>query len=123
MDIKAYLRDLEEVAIRTLRKFQIRGERGAQTGVWVGGRKIASIGIALRHWVTFHGLALNADPDLDYFRRIRPCGLEGETITSMVEVLGKGVYLPTVKEEFKHHFQEVFGVHLRPVDEALLGLL
>ncbi len=123
LDIKAYLSALEETVIRTLGKFHINAARGPQTGVWVGDRKIASIGIAVRHWVTFHGVALNVNTDLEYFRRIRPCGLEGSLITSMEEVLGRQIYLPTVQEDFKQHFQDVFELRLRPMDESVLKLL
>lgn len=123
LDIRGYISALEEAVIRTLGRFDIDAGRGPQTGVWVGGRKIASIGIAVRHWVTFHGVALNVNTDLEYFRRIRPCGLEGSTITSMEEVLARRVYLPTVQEEFRRRFQEVFDLELRPMDESVLGLL
>lgn len=123
LGIKAYLSALEETVIRTLQKFHIDAARGPQTGVWVSGRKIASIGIAVRHWVTFHGVALNVNTDLEYFRLIRPCGLEGSVITSIEEVLGRQVFLPTVQEDFKHHFQEIFDLKLQPMDESVLKLL
>ena len=90
-DLHRYLRRLEEVVIRTLSAFAIDGRRiPGKTGVWVGGgtgeafdlpsaRKIASIGVGVRRWVTYHGLALNVSTDLDYFRAIVPCAIDGNS--------------------------------------------
>jgi lipoyl(octanoyl) transferase len=85
-DLHRFLRNLEEAMIRTLARWEIAASREAgKTGVWVGGgaRKIASIGIACRKWVTFHGLALNVSTDLAYFARIQPCGFDAAVMTSM----------------------------------------
>jgi len=89
-DLHRFLRNLEEAMIRCLGDFEIEaGRRAGATGVWVGARlerKIASIGISCRRWVTFHGLALNVSTDLSYFQRINPCGLESSVMTSMAQV-------------------------------------
>ena len=88
-DLHRFLRELEEALIRTLDSYGIRGERIAgRTGVWVAGAKVASIGIAVRHWVSYHGIALNVRPDLSFFDLIHPCGLNGIQMTSLAALLG-----------------------------------
>ena len=83
-DLHWYLRQLEEVVISALRPFGLDGLRVAgKTGVWTGGRKIASIGVHVRQWVTFHGFALNVHPDLRAFDQIVACGIEGVDMTSV----------------------------------------
>jgi lipoate-protein ligase B len=117
-DIHRFLRDLEEVLIRTLRDFSLDAQRRpGLTGVWVGQKKIASIGIAVRHWVSYHGFALNVSVDLRYFRMIRPCGLDGTVMTSMSELLGREISLAEVKPALVRRWQEVFT--LTPVPSPL----
>jgi len=85
-DLHGYLRGLEESMIDLLAAHDITGGRDERnTGVWVEGRKIAAIGIACRRWVTWHGFALNRDVELDYFRRINPCGMDAALVTRMVD--------------------------------------
>jgi lipoate-protein ligase B len=109
-NIHRFLRDLEEVLIRTLRDFSLDAQRRpGLTGVWVGPKKIASIGIAVRHWVSYHGFALNVSVDLRYFRMIRPCGLDGTVITSMSELLGREISLAEVKPALVEHWAELFS--------------
>lgn len=87
-DLHAWLRLQEDVVIATLANFELEGTRDPDgTGVFVERRKIASIGIAVRRWVTFHGLALNVAPDLSVFARIRPCGFEAGRMTSIAREL------------------------------------
>jgi lipoyl(octanoyl) transferase len=87
-DLHQFLRDLEEGLIRSLAHDGIAGERvPGRTGVWVGEAKLASIGIAVRRWVSYHGFALNVAPDLDFFDLIHPCGLRGIHMTSMRALL------------------------------------
>ena len=89
-DIHAHLKNLEEAAIRTCQEYGLDAVRDPRnTGAWVNGRKICSIGVAVRRWVTWHGLALNVAPDMDYFRRINPCGFDGDIMTSMAVELAK----------------------------------
>ncbi|NBT57526.1 lipoyl(octanoyl) transferase LipB [bacterium] len=112
-DIGFYLRTLEQVVIDTILHWGVLGERkeGA-TGVWVQGqtKKIASIGVALKGWVTLHGIALNIDNDLSGFYEIHPCGFTGAVMTSLKEQMGESC--PSFKEvkavfveEFQKHFQ------------------
>lgn len=86
-DLHKYLRDLEEAAILTCGDLGVEtGRKPGHTGVWVHGeKKISSVGVAVRRWVTYHGLALNVDVDLTPFRRFRPCGLDGSVMTSLAE--------------------------------------
>ncbi len=109
-DVHRYLRDLEEVLIRTLGAFGLAGERreGA-TGVWVGGSKVASLGVAVRRWVTYHGFALNCDPDLRFFQMIRPCGFDPDVMTSMTRLLGRPCGTPEVDPIVAREFAAVFA--------------
>lgn len=104
-DVHRYLRNIEITAIRTLDGFGLRGERKPPwTGVWVGERKIASIGVAVRRGITYHGLALNVNTDLAYFQRIIPCGLAWAQMTSIQREIGEELPMERVKERFLHHF-------------------
>ncbi len=123
LDIKSYVRGLEEVVGMALGRFGIEATGGPQTGVWVGGKKVASIGVAVRHWTTFHGFALNVSVDLEFFRRVKPCGLEGATITSMEELLGHLVYVEAVKKEVISGFEKVFSLDMEPITLDLLGVV
>lgn len=101
---------LEEAIIRTLAAWQITARRDeAGRGVWVGERKIASIGMSLRRWVVLHGMALNAHPDLSYFDHINPCGQPGLRVTSMERELGTPVTVEAVGREFRRQFGAVFA--------------
>ena len=83
-DLHRYLRDLEEAVIRTCARFGVAtGREPGKTGVWTSGKKLCSIGIACRKWVTFHGLALNVTTDLAYFARINPCGFDASVMSSL----------------------------------------
>jgi lipoate-protein ligase B len=89
-DLHRFLRNLEDGMIRTLARYGVvAGREPGKTGVWVEDRKIASIGIACRRWVTFHGLALNVTTDLGYFHRINPCGFQAGVMTSMARETGR----------------------------------
>jgi lipoate-protein ligase B len=89
-DLHRFLRNLEDGMIRTLARYGVvAGREPGKTGVWVEDRKIASIGIACRRWVTFHGLALNVTTDLSYFHRINPCGFQAGVMTSMARETGR----------------------------------
>lgn|GEM_PF-54021 len=116
-DPRRYLRDLEEVLIRTLGDFGIdAGRKAPYTGVWVGDEKVAAIGVkftrARRHRgciITSHGFALNVNTDLRYFNLIIPCGIREYGVTSMERLLGKRVAMADVKERVVHHFRAVFS--------------
>ena len=99
-DLHGYLRGLEESIIGLLADHGIEGGRDDRnTGVWVEGRKIAAIGIAARRWVTWHGFAINRDVDLDYFRRINPCGMDSTLVTRMVDHTPAPPPLETLSEQ------------------------
>ena len=109
-DIHRYLRDLEEVIIRTLAAFGVESRRDESfTGVWTGGDKIAAIGIRVVRWVTMHGFALNVNTDLSHFERIIPCGIFHKGVSSLERLLGHPVPLEDVAEETAEQFGCVFG--------------
>jgi len=109
-DVHRYVSNLERSAILTVADFGITVKRRPPyTGIWIGDRKIGAIGIAVRHCITFHGLALNVNTDLAYFERIIPCGLPWADVTSMEKELGAAPPMTVVRETFLHHFAEVFG--------------
>jgi lipoate-protein ligase B len=104
-----YIGQLEEVVVRVLKDFGIEGRKDSlNRGVWVGGEKIASVGVAIKRWVSFHGFALNYETDLKYFELINPCGLEGKKMTTMAKVLGTEVSRERLIERISFHFREIF---------------
>ena len=109
-DIHGFLRNIEEAIILALAKFGISASRGDQTGVWIQKKKIASIGAAIRNWISFHGFALNVNTDLTYFAFIEPCAMSASTMTSMKAILGKQVDFDAVKEEIRKSFEKVFNL-------------
>ena len=114
-DIRRYVRDVQEVLIRTLAEYGLEarpGEEQAFIGVWVGESKIASIGIHLSRWITTHGFALNVSTDLSYFSGIIPCGLNQVEMTSIERLTGKAPALPDIAAVAARHFGEVFGREL-----------
>jgi len=109
-DVHRYVRNLELAAIQTLQDFGLSGARRPPfTGIWIGDKKIAAIGVAVRRCITLHGLALNVTTDLAYFRRIVPCGLAWADVTSMARALGAAQSLTAVRDRFLHNFANVFG--------------
>jgi lipoate-protein ligase B len=109
-DVHAYLRGIETVLIEVLSQYQIvaRREPGL-TGVWVDTRKIASIGVGVRRWVTYHGFALNVATDLRYFNDIVPCGIRGVQMVSMSSELGYPVLVDSMKPVIAKTFARYFG--------------
>jgi lipoyl(octanoyl) transferase len=119
-DIVLYMRNLEEVIIRTIAEYGIKSERSeGETGVWIDAsipykaRKICALGVRTSRWITMHGFALNVNTDLEYFNLIIPCGIQNKQVTSMAKELGKEVNLNEVEEKIKTHFEDVFGVTLK----------
>jgi lipoyl(octanoyl) transferase len=109
-DVHRYVRNLELSAIRTLSDFQLEAaRRPPYTGLWIGDRKIAAIGVAVRRCITFHGLALNVNTNLSYFKRIVPCGLTWADVTSMEKELGTKQDLAKVRQRFLLSFADIFG--------------
>ena len=133
LSVVAYVRRLEEVIIRTLAAYGVTGQTECGlTGVWVGGDKIAAIGVRVSRplgpaggWVTSHGLALNVDVDLGWFERIVPCGIRDRGVTSLARVAGGAPGVESVAREMAVRFGEVYGRtmqeagSLRPSQESL----
>ena len=104
-----YVSQLEEVILSVLKDFGIVGRRDPlNRGVWVDGEKIASVGVAIKRWVAFHGLSLNYETDLKYFELINPCGLEGKKMTSMSKILRKEISRGHLVERVGFHFMQIF---------------
>lgn len=109
-DVHAYLRRLEAVLIDVLTEYGLPAQRQPDlTGVWIENQKIASIGVGVRRWITYHGFALNVDPDLSYFADIVPCGIRGVRMTSMSEALGYAADMETVKIRVAERCLRRFG--------------
>lgn len=117
-DVTSYLRRLEKVVINTLSKFdieayqrcekiEVNGELLEATGVWVADQKIASIGIAVRRWVTYHGIAINVFKDDQAFSGINPCGFSPSTMVSMEEIINKKIEIKDLKFTFITEFQKL----------------
>jgi lipoyl(octanoyl) transferase len=124
-DIGKYLRNLEEIIIRTLTSYGIEGERSSgETGVWLDAgtpgkeRKIAAFGVRCSRWITMHGFAFNVNTDLQYFDGIVPCGIKNKRVTSLAQELGRQIDLQEVKEKLKAHFEEIFNAELKVVWEV-----
>ncbi|MCB9763290.1 MAG: lipoyl(octanoyl) transferase LipB [Alphaproteobacteria bacterium] len=116
-DLHRHLHDLEEAAIRTCADFGLSaGRDDRNTGAWVAGRKVCSVGIACRRWVTWHGLALNVAPDMDFFTRINPCGMEVGVMTSMATELGHAPDFEAVKRALVGHLRDLLP-HGPPPDD------
>ena len=121
-DLHRYVRDLEAILVETLKGFGLTGaRREGLTGVWVGDQKIAAIGVHVRQWVTMHGFSLNICPDLARFAAVRPCGLDGEQITSMERLLGHTPPWERVEEAVVENLELVLGGPMQRL--GLTGLL
>src|SRR3954469_6874614 len=129
-DVRAYVAGLEEWIIRTLAAFNVRGERREdRVGVWVARPdkgtgcedKIAAIGVRLRRWVSFHGIAINVEPDLSHFSAIVPCGVADVRygVTSLVD-LGLPVTMEDVDVALRQAFEDVFGATKAHLPEATI---
>ena len=127
LGVVTYVRNLEEVVIRTLRDYGIESSlECGLTGVWVGPEKVAAIGVRVSRlggagagWVTTHGLALNVNVDLAWFERIVPCGIADRGVTSMQRLLGNSPPLPDVADRLAAHFGEVFDRDMRLAGKPL----
>jgi len=120
-DVVAYLRALEQVLIDAVAEFGVAAERSPGcTGVWVGGAKLAALGVHISRWVTSHGFALNLNTDLRYFGYIVPCGLS-RPVTSIEQLLGEAPPRPAVLEAVTRHFGQVFGREMRPAERNTPG--
>ncbi len=126
LDIHRYLRDIEEVLIRSAKDFGICAERSdGYTGVWVKSDKLAAIGVKVSRWVTMHGFAFNANTDLSYFDRIIPCGIFHKGVTSVHALTGREVEMADVEKAVVRNFESVFSVSSQPMmlNELLPNIL
>lgn len=123
-DVRRYVRDLQEVLIRTLTDYGVTAERRdgqAFIGVWTGEEKIASIGVHLSRWITTHGFALNVSTDLSFFNGIIPCGLHQVRMTSIERLTGKAPALPEIAAVCARHFGDVFDRELATLPAPALA--
>ena len=117
-DIARYIRFLEEMVIRLLHFYEIKGERiEGLSGVWIDAegtrpRKICAVGVHLSRWVTMHGIALNLNTDLSYFNHIVPCGISDKAVTSLSEEIGTRVDESLVKKQMISIFEDLFGAKI-----------
>ena len=115
-DLHWYLRQVEEALVRGLAALGVAAERNpGLTGVWTRGRKLASIGVHAREWVTWHGFALNVSTDLSFFDLIVPCGIDGVVMTSLERELGSAPEMPAVEAVIADAFADVFALEAVPV--------
>lgn len=109
-DLHKWMRGLEETQIRLLAELGIEGRRfPPNTGVWVGERKVAAIGVKIKKWVSLHGIAINCNNDLDPFSMIIPCGIQGYGVTSISNILERDVSPAEIENLVIQSFQSVFG--------------
>jgi len=119
-DLHQYVRDLEEVVIRTLNDFGIKASRDkAHRGAWVGDEEIAAIGLRVRKWITMHGFALNVNTNLEPFSLINPCGFSDRGATSISALLSQGIPMATVTERLLARFAEVFNARIERGTDTL----
>ena len=117
-DVHWYVNRLEEILIRTLRKIGVVAERKSQyTGVWIGNKKVAAIGVAVRRWVTWHGFALNISNDLALFKQIVPCGIKEFGVTSLSEQ-GLNLSMEEIRLILVETFAEIFDTTIFSEKEA-----
>jgi lipoate-protein ligase B len=123
-DLHRYLRDLEKVIIAVLGDLGLTGEiKDRLTGVWVKDQKVAAIGVAVSRWVTYHGLALNVNTDLDYFKLINPCGITDYPVGSISGLLGRGIELSAVSDLMAINFARLFGYDIDTTEDISSVLL
>jgi lipoyl(octanoyl) transferase len=116
-DLHLYLRNLEELMIRTVADFGIQaGRKEGMTGIWVGDKKIGAIGVRVVRWITTHGFALNVNTDLKYFDYIVPCGIKQFGVTSLKELLGHEVSVDDVHRSLIDHFGKIFERTMKEIE-------
>ena len=117
-DLHRYLRRLEDVVIEFLSRYSVPAVRSnGKTGVWVGGRKIASIGIGAANWITYHGLSINVNVDLGFFSMIHPCGFKNIEMESLARILGKNIDMEQAKRTLLSSFGGIFDFgDVRPAE-------
>ncbi len=123
LTVTGYVEKLEEIMIRTVAHWGVHATRSRLNhGIWVGGRKLGSLGIAIRRGITFHGFALNVNVSLEPFGWINPCGLHGIKMTSLEQEIGRKASMKEVREQMKRNIKEVFDVDLNPETPLSCGM-
>jgi lipoate-protein ligase B len=118
-DLHRYLRDLENLVIATLSDLGLEADvKKGLTGVWIKDAKLAAIGVAVSRWVTYHGLALNVNTDLDYFKLIVPCGITQYKVSSIAEKLGREIDLTLVSDLMTANFARIFGYEIEVIEDV-----
>lgn len=121
-DVRRYVRDLEELMIRTVSGYGVEASRiDGLNGTWVGQNKIGAVGVRISGWVTMHGFALNVSTDLDHFSVIVPCGIEGKGVTSLEREIGREVPMDAVLDRIEEHAADVFEADLEHASDAPLA--
>jgi lipoate-protein ligase B len=117
-DLHKYLRDLEMLVIATLSDLGLSAEiKKGLTGVWVKDQKLAAIGVAVSRWVTYHGLALNVNTDLNYFKLINPCGITKYQVGSVAQILGREIEVADVADIMATNFTRIFNCELEKIED------
>lgn len=115
-DLHLFMQGIQQGIIEALADLGIAATKGDEhTGVWVEGKKIASIGVAVKHWITFHGAAINLNTNLDDFKKINPCGLDADVMTSAQALLGRKVDLKKFSRTIIEKYEKVFATDFAPV--------
>lgn len=121
-DLHFFMNGVQEGIIQALREYGIEATRGTEnTGVWVKGKKIASIGIAVKHWITYHGAAINLNTKLTEFRKINPCGLNAKVMTSARRLTRKEIDTDRFRSVLVQKYAEVFSTDFTPIDLETLA--
>ncbi|MBW2592890.1 MAG: lipoyl(octanoyl) transferase LipB, partial [Deltaproteobacteria bacterium] len=123
MDVHTYVSRLEDIMILTARDCGVDAGRNSKNrGIWVGNNKMGSIGISIRHGITFHGFALNVNLALEPFSWINPCGMTDIGMTSIEKELGRSVSMKKVRQSIKHHMENVFEIKIKDFEPDTTGL-
>lgn len=116
-DLHKFMADLQQGIIDTLAEYGVEGRKGDEyTGVWTNDKKIASVGVAVKKWVTFHGVAINLNTDLEQFAEINPCGLNSDIMTSAQSLLGDEINLDEFGLRLLEHYSRIFVTRYEPVE-------
>ncbi|HOP08039.1 MAG TPA: lipoyl(octanoyl) transferase LipB [candidate division Zixibacteria bacterium] len=122
-DVRKFITNLQQGIVDAFADLGIECtiRKGEHTGVWVGDRKIASLGVAVKRWITYHGVAINLNTDLSEFNRINPCGFKAETMISARELIGKDLDIENFADILLEHYANLFVTKFEPVDLASLA--
>jgi lipoyl(octanoyl) transferase len=119
--VKAFVEALEAAMVDTAARWGVEAAGNEiQRGAWVGRRKLGSVGITIRRGITFHGLALNVNTDLEPFAWINPCGIQGCTMTSLAREAGRAIDMTEVRAHMAEHVGQQFGLRFDPIDRPSL---